>query len=229
MMMRVLMMNTARMMMIKTMIVKLHLSATFKETKYMQSHLEHAAGPCHHPGRNARTRILMRMITMMQLLLIMTMLMMLMMMMMMMMMMMLSMIIVMLLVMILLVMIIMMMMMMLMMLMLLPIMLIMLVMMMMMMMMMTMMMTMMMVTPLIQNINLQASTSGNFRQPLPTRGAPKSPTASSAPRARYYNRAPPTHATRNVAPSKRILRDSPDTPCPSHARCTPTSTRTVPR
>ena len=211
MMMRVLMMNTARMMMIKTMIVKLHLSATFKETKYMQSHLEHSSGPCHHLGRSARTRILMRMITMMQLLLIMTMLMMLLMMMMM-----LSMFIMMLLVMI-----IMMMMMMLMMLMLLPIMLIMLVMM--------MMMTMMMVTPLIRNLNLQASTSGNFRQPLPTRGAPKSPTASSAPRARYYNRAPPTHATRSVAPSKRIRSDSPDTPCPCHARCTPTSTKTVPR
>ena len=212
MMMRVLMMNTARMIMIKTMSVKLDLSATFKETKYMQSHLEHSAGPCHHLGRTARTRILMRMITMMQLLLIMTMLMMLMIMMMM-----LSMFIMMLLVMII--------MMMMMMLMLLPIMLIMLV---MMMMMMTMMMTMMMVTPLIQNINLQASTSGNFRQPLPTRGAPKSPTASSATRARP-TRAPPAHATRNVAPSKRILRDSPDTPCPSHARCTPTSTRTVPR
>ena len=162
MMMRVLMMNTARMMMIKTMIVKLHLSATFKETKYMQSHLEHSSGPCHHLGRSARTRILMRMITMMQLLLIMTMLM------------------------------------------------------------------MLMMTTMIRNMNLQASTSGNFRQPLPTRGAPKSPTASSATRARP-TRAPPTHATRNVAPSKRILRDSPDTPCPSHARCTPTSTRTVPR
>ena len=224
MMMRVLMMNTARMIMIKTMRVKLDLSATFKETKYMQSHLEHSAGSCHHLRRSARTRILMRMITMMQLLLILTMLQLPLMMMMMM----LSMFIMMLLVMIIMMMrMMMMMMMLLMMLMLLPIMLIMLVMMMMMMMIM-MMITMMIVTPLIQNIHLQAITSGNFRQPLPTRGAPKSPTASSATRARP-TRAPPTHATRNVAPSKRILRDSPDTPCPTHARCTPTSTRTVTR
>ena len=82
MMTRVLMMNTGRMRIVTTMIVKLHLSATFKDTNYMQSHLEHSAGPCHHPGRSARTRILMRMITMMQLLLLFTMLMMLMLMMM---------------------------------------------------------------------------------------------------------------------------------------------------
>ena len=117
------------------MIVKRDLSATFKETNHMQSHLEHSAGPCHHPGRNARTIILVRMMIMMM----MTMMMMMMI----------------ILIMIMMVRVIMMMLAMMMMM-------TMMIMMLMMMMMMMLMMMMMTMTTMIRSMNLQASTSGKL-------------------------------------------------------------------
>ena len=117
------------------MIVKRDLSATFKETNHMQSHLEHSAGPCHHPGRNARTIILVRMMIMMM----MTMMMMI------------------ILIMIMMLRVIMMMLAMMMMMTMMKMLLM--IMMMMMMMLMMMMMTM---TTMIRSMNLQASTSGKL-------------------------------------------------------------------
>ena len=149
MMTRVLMMNTGKMRMVKTMIVKRDLSATFKETNHMQSHLEHSAGPCHHPGRNARTIILVRMMLMMMMTMMMMMIILIMIRMLRVIMMMLA----------------MMMMMPMMMMMLMIMMMIRMMMMMMMMMMMLMMMIMMMMmmmTTMIRSMNLQASTSGNL-------------------------------------------------------------------
>ena len=125
------------------MIVKRDLSATFKETNHMQSHLEHSAGPCHHPGRNARTIILVRMMIMMMMTMMMMMIILIMIMMLRVIMMMLAMMMMMTMVMMMLMIMMMMMMMLIM------------VMMMMMMMMMTM-------TTMIRSMNLEASTSGKL-------------------------------------------------------------------
>ena len=130
------------------MIVKRDLSATFKETNHMQSHLEHSAGPCHHPGRNARTIILVRMMIMMM----MTM---------MMMMMMIILIMIMMLRVIMMMLAMMMMMTMVMMMLMIMMMMMMMMMLIMVMMMMMMMMTMTMTT-MIRSMNLQASTSGKL-------------------------------------------------------------------
>ena len=127
------------------MIVKRDLSATFKETNHMQSHLEHSAGPCHHPGRNARTIILVRMMIMMM----MTMMMMMMI------------ILIMIMMLRVIMMMLAMMMMMTMVMMMLMIMMMMMMMMLIMVMMMMMMMTMTMTT-MIRSMNLEASTSGKL-------------------------------------------------------------------
>ena len=123
------------------MIVKRDLSATFKETNHMQSHLEHSAGPCHHPGRNARTIILVRMMIMMMMTMMMMMMMII-------------------LIMIMMLRVIMMMLAMMMMMTMMKMLLM--IMMMMMMMMMLMMMMMMTMTTMIRSMNLQASTSGKL-------------------------------------------------------------------